>query len=194
LRYIAAAIVLLIGAFPLSRADSRYPDFIENVYLSEEEAVRRVYPKGTTVKSEERVLTPEEQKRIETRLRWKIAEDRFTIIRGYQDEKSTGYAVITEEIGKFKPITFIVKVSEKGIVERVEVMVYRESRGGEVRRQRFLRQFRKKDSRDPIRINRDIMNVTGATLSVRAMSAGVKKVLVVLEELGYIENRVPEEK
>ena len=62
------------------------------------------------------------------------------------------------------------------------ILVYRESRGGEVRRQRFLRQYRGKDGRDPIRINRDIINITGATMSVRALNTGVRKSLSLLEE------------
>ena len=62
-------------------------------------------------------------------------------------------------------------------------MVYREPVGAEVRRQRFSRQFRGKTAKDPLRINRDILNVTGATMSVQAMTAGVKKVLVILDEL-----------
>ena len=61
------------------------------------------------------------------------------------------------------------------------ILVYRESRGGEVRRSRFLRQYRGKSSADPIRINRDIINITGATLSVRALNTGIKKQLVLVE-------------
>ena len=65
----------------------------------------------------------------------------------------------------------------------MEVMVYRESVGAEVRRQRFARQFRGKTAKDSLRINRDILNITGATMSVQAMTAGVKKTLVILDEL-----------
>ena len=61
------------------------------------------------------------------------------------------------------------------------MMVYRESRGGEVRRRRFLVQYEGKSLGSPIRINRDIIGVTGATLSVRAMNAGVKKTLGIIE-------------
>ena len=60
-------------------------------------------------------------------------------------------------------------------------MVYREAVGEEVRRARFTRQFRGRSAKDPLRINRDILNVTGATMSVQAMTAGVKKVLVLLD-------------
>jgi len=35
---------------------------------------------------------------------------------------------------------------------------------------------------DPVRVNRDIINISGATMSVRSMSAGVKRVLVLVDE------------
>ena len=69
------------------------------------------------------------------------------------------------------------------MVRGVEVLVYRESRGGEVRRSRFLRQYGGKDADDAIRLNRDIINVAGATLSVRAMNRGVKAALVTRDVL-----------
>jgi len=63
------------------------------------------------------------------------------------------------------------------------VLVYRESRGSEVRKKRFNYQYEGKTIYDPIRINRDIINISGATMSVRSMSAGVKRVLVLVDEL-----------
>ena len=70
-------------------------------------------------------------------------------------------------------------------------MVYRESRGDGVKRQRFLKQFRKKDVEDHLRLTRDIVGVSGATMSSRALAVGVKKVLAVVD-LKY--NGVKEEK
>src|SRR3989441_6153688 len=42
----------------------------------------------------------------------------------------------------------------------------------EVKEKRFLRQFRGKTAGDPIRINQDILNYTGATLSSKALARG----------------------
>lgn len=161
-----------------------YPEFVEQVFLTEEAALKTVFPGADKVIRETRVLSPGEKQRIEARLGWVLNESSVTVHRGFKDGAPQGQAMITEEIGKFKPITFIVKVTNEGRVERVEIMTYREAVGAEVRRQRFARQFKGKTARDPLRINRDILNVTGATLSVQAVTAGVKKVLILLEETG----------
>jgi Na+-translocating ferredoxin:NAD+ oxidoreductase RnfG subunit len=91
-----------------------------------------------------------------------------------------GYAVVTEEIGKYRPITFMVGATPDLAVRDVEVLAYRESRGGEVKRKRFLSQYRGKRAADPIDVNRDIVNISGATISVRSLNAGVKRVLAEL--------------
>ena len=60
-------------------------------------------------------------------------------------------------------------------------MVYREVRGGEIRQRRFLSQYKGKRSSDPIQLDRDIVGVTGATLSVQGANRAVHKALAVLE-------------
>ena len=47
--------------------------------------------------------------------------------------------------------------------------------------QRFLKQFRGKSTNDPIRMNRDITVLSGATMSSRALTAGVKKALILVQ-------------
>ncbi len=166
--------------------EKNYPEYVEQVFLTEAGALKSVFPVTTTVKKEIHTFTPAEKERIESKLGWILNEKAVTVYKGIgSDGKAQGFAVIAEEIGKFKPITFIVKAGMDGKVERVEVMVYREAVGSEVRRQRFARQFRGKSAKDPLRINRDIINVTGATMSVQAMTAGVKKALIILDELYF---------
>jgi len=155
---------------------------ILEVYLSPDEALRAAFPGAARFEREEVTLTPEQSARVSEAAGYPVSERRFAAYRAMAAEGPVGYAVITDEIGKFHHITFLVGVDPDGRVEGVEVLVYRESRGGEVRHRRFLRQYDGKSIRDPIRLNRDIINITGATLSVRAINRGVRKVLGVLRE------------
>jgi hypothetical protein len=76
-------------------------------------------------------------------------------------------AWILEDIGKEFPITagFVVK---SGAIEAARVLIFRESRGDEIRYPGFLKQFRgahlRKDELEP-----HIDGISGATLSVWAM-------------------------
>ncbi|MGH8609816.1 MAG: FMN-binding protein [Gammaproteobacteria bacterium] len=77
-------------------------------------------------------------------------------------------AWILEEIGKTQPITTGIVVSH-GEIERIKVLIFRESRGWEVRYPFFTDQFRGTGLTDQNRLDRDIDGISGATLSVRAL-------------------------
>lgn len=77
-------------------------------------------------------------------------------------------AWILEEIGKERPITTGLVV-DRGRIERIEVLIYRESRGWEVRYPFFTEQFEGAMLTEDERLDRRIDGITGATLSVRAL-------------------------
>ena len=75
---------------------------------------------------------------------------------------------ILEETGKEEMITAGFVVSD-GRIDHVRVLVYRESRGQEVRQPSFLNQFREAALAPGNRLDREIDGIVGATLSVGAM-------------------------
>ncbi|MGV6807464.1 MAG: FMN-binding protein [bacterium] len=87
-------------------------------------------------------------------------------VRYWQRDDKTAW--ILEEVGKELPITIGVVVNSVGI-ERVKILTYRESRGGEVRYPAFLEQFTGGNTNQKGRLDRHIDGITGATLSVRAV-------------------------
>jgi hypothetical protein len=155
----------------------------EDVYLTNEEAARLMFPDSEKIRYEVLTLTPDQKTLIEQRIKWQFPEEFFECFIGETDGKVDGWAIIQHTIGKHKPMTYMVGVDPDGEVMNVEVLVYRESRGSEVRKKRFNFQYEGKDVHDPIRINRDVINISGATMSVRSMSAGVKRALVLVDEL-----------
>jgi hypothetical protein len=153
-----------------------------DVLLSEEEALTVMFPKSKKIRKEVIELTPEQKRLIESRIGWTFPEESFEVYIGETGEQLEGYAVIHNTIGKHKPMTYMVGVDPRGHVTNVELMVFREARGSEVGRKRFNYQYEGKTVVDPVRINKDIINISGATMSVRSMSAGVKRVLVLIDE------------
>jgi hypothetical protein len=154
------------------------------VFLTPDEARARAFPQAVRFDTLTIQLPTHTQGRLLDRGLGAFADDSVAVYIARDSAAApVGYAIIGEEIGKYRPITFLVAVDLHLQVSSVAILVYRESRGGEVRRQRFLRQYRGKDGTDPIRINRDIINITGATLSVRALNKGVRKSLLLLEAM-----------
>lgn len=152
------------------------------VFMSEEEALKIMLPKSKRVRKEAIQLTQEKKDLIEQRIGWKFPEPAFEVYIGETGEKIDGYAMVHNTIGKHKHMTYMVGVDAEGAISDVELLVFREARGSEVGRKRFNAQYEGKTALDPIRINKDIINITGATMSVRSISAGVKRALVLIDE------------
>lgn len=163
----------------------------EGVFLKEKEAPEAVFPDATTFSRKVVPSTSALREKIKQRMgrtKTSLWEASYTTFIAKKKDKILGYAVIVEEIGKHRPITFVVGVGKDGKVRDVALMVYREPYGGEVRDGRFLAQYQGKDLKAPLLPYRDIRNVTGATLSVEAIGRGVKKALA-LVEIVYLQSR-----
>lgn len=152
------------------------------VFMSEDDAVKIMLPKSQRVRKELLRLTASQKETIEQRIGWKFPEDSFDLYIGETNGKVDGYAMVHNTIGKHKHMTYMVGVDGKGECTDVELLVFREAKGSEVGRKRFNSQYEGKTVSDPIRINKDIINLSGATMSVRSISAGVKRVLVLVDE------------
>lgn len=77
-------------------------------------------------------------------------------------------AWVLDEIGKEMPITIGIVIGN-GAVESVKVLVYRESRGWEVKSPAFTAQFSGAKLTTDQQLDRHIDGISGATLSVRAL-------------------------
>jgi len=144
------------------------------VYLTKKQAFEIAFPGADEIKKERLWPTKEEIRAIEEIYMYKIYETRFTFYTGIKNGKSMGSMLIDNIIGKSFPITFMTVLNTDGTVRDVEIMVYREPQGWEVRYKSFRSQFYGKDtSSNP----NEILSISGATLSVRAIKSGVYKAI-----------------
>lgn len=111
------------------------------VYLTEEEALKLMFPKSTRIKKELLRVPTDKKIVIEERIGWKFPEDAFEVYIGETGAQIDGYALIQNTIGKHKPMTYMVGVDARGHVSNVELLVFREARGSEVRTKRFNVQY-----------------------------------------------------
>jgi hypothetical protein len=92
-----------------------------------------------------------------------------------------GWFIVDEVIGKHEFITYAIGLTSNGAVRGLEIMDYRESYGGQVRDPKWRAQFVGKTKADPLILDRDIKNISGATLSSRHLTDGVRRVLALYE-------------
>lgn len=101
-------------------------------------------------------------------------------VKYWQAGKRTAW--VLDEIGKERPITIAVVVEEDRVVN-LQVLAFRESRGGEVRQGFFTRQFKGAALKEANTLDRPVDGITGATLSVRAVTKVAQLALVFHREV-----------
>lgn len=100
-----------------------------------------------------------------------------TVLRVARGDSLLGFAAVGNVIGKDQPITFLVAIDPGARLKDVDVLVYREPYGGEVAYDAWRRQFRGKSAADSLRVGREIRAISGATISVHAVTLGVGRLL-----------------
>lgn len=92
-----------------------------------------------------------------------------------------GWFVIDEVLGKHERIKYAVAIGPDGAVKGIEILEYNESYGYEVRDPAWRQQFVGKTAASTLKLGGDIKNLSGATLSSKHITGGVKRVLVMYE-------------
>ena len=100
-----------------------------------------------------------------------------TVFRVARGDSLLGFAVVRAVKGKDQPITFLVATDPADRLRDIDILVYREPYGGEVAYDAWRRQFRGKSSDDQLEVGRDIRSISGATISVNAVTLGVRRAL-----------------
>lgn len=92
-----------------------------------------------------------------------------------------GWVLTDHAIGKYEFIDYAAGFDAQGAATGVEVLVYRESHGAEIRNAAWRRQFAGARGPKQIRFNDDIRNITGATLSCQHLTEGVQRLSALVQ-------------
>ncbi len=147
-------------------------------YLTEEQACRVLFPK-TKLIPQWVELSAEQVKKIAKKSGERVLKPKVRVWRGPSNEAM----IVDEVVGKHEFITYAVAIASDGSVKGIEILEYKETYGYEVRRAEWRKNFVGKTIRDPIRLEKDIPNISGATLSSVHVTNGVRRVLNTYEVL-----------
>jgi Na+-translocating ferredoxin:NAD+ oxidoreductase RnfG subunit len=148
-------------------------------YLSVEQAQHLSFPVATRFVEAHIVFRPADVAAIEQRSGQKVRTRGEQVWRAEADGRLLGFFIVDYVIGKHEAIDYSVAIGSDGRVKRVEILEYRESYGGEVANRDWLAQFVAKSGNDGLKPGSDIRIISGATLSSRHVTEGIKLVLAI---------------
>lgn len=163
---------LCAAGLGVAAACAAAPFTFAEIYLTEDEAGALLLP-GETLSNAAVTLTEAQQKQIakESGVRVRSAQVRALRASG------GGWLLFDQVVGKHEFIDFALALTRDGSVKGVEILTYSERYGGQVRDPKWRAQFAGKTSASPLKLDEDIVNISGATLSCNNVTRGVRRLL-----------------
>lgn len=144
-------------------------------FLSVSEAQKLFFPNADAYLDKSFSLSSEQRDKIKELAGVRQREKAPSVFRAEAKKKLLGWMLVDDVVGKHEFITFATAISPEGKVLGVEVLSYRETHGGEVKSADWRKKFQGKTLADPFKLDEDIPNISGATLSCRNITDGVKR-------------------
>lgn len=146
------------------------------IYVSVEDAQKRLFP-GEKLTQTPVLLT--EAQRDKMRELSSVREP----FRGERVWRTAGgdWFIVDEVVGKHEMVKYALAIRADGSIQGIEIMEYVESYGYEVGEASWRNQFVGKTAAAPLKLNKDIQNISGATLSCKHLTDGVKRLMVMHE-------------
>ena len=149
-------------------------------YLTVEQAARQLFPEAERFEERAWALDASTLQKLAA-MGVTPRSARWTLRLAWRGTELMGVLVADAVIGKFELINYAVAIATDGRVRGLEILSYRESHGHEIRLPAWRRQFVGKAQGAAISVGDDIANISGATLSCRHVTEGVKRIVAVVE-------------
>jgi FMN-binding domain len=143
-------------------------------YLSVADAQHALFPQADAFREVALSLSPSQHARVAALAGAQPPHRSLRAFKALKGEELLGYVFIDEVIGKEDFITYAVGIDPRGRLTAPEVLAYRESHGGEIRSSAWRQQFAGREDLGQLRVQTDIKNIAGATLSCQHLTEGVR--------------------
>lgn len=120
-------------------------------------------------------------KEVNNKLKLKITDKNFFKI--VKNNQLIGYAFIDKAPSKTDEFDYLVLFDKNLVLKKAKILIYREDYGGEIGSKRWLKQFAGKTSSDRLKYEKDIVAISGATISANSMTVAVNNLLISIDIL-----------
>jgi Na+-translocating ferredoxin:NAD+ oxidoreductase RnfG subunit len=141
-------------------------------YMTREQAGEILFP-GESMTDKSFDLTKDQMKQISRAAGVRVRSERVNVLQAGKG----GWLFFDSVVGKHEFIDYAMGISSDGAVVGVEILEYRETYGHQVKDPKWRAQFAGKTTANPLELDKDIQNISGATLSSNNITKGVRRLL-----------------
>jgi len=146
------------------------------VFKTQDEALLQAFPDSAKIERLVVFLTDEQMDSIQKMAKTKLASKIVTYYRGTRQDSALGYAFFNTKTVRTKPAIFMTVLYGDGSINYVQMLAFYEPMDY-LPIPKWFTQFVGKTLGRQLWPRRGIHNVSGATLSVRAITLGVRQAL-----------------
>jgi len=152
------------------------------VFYAKDEALRVAFPEADAIEKQTFFLTDEQVRQVEVLARARMDSKLVAVYVGKRDQKILGYALIDVHTVRTLPEAAMVVLSPDGKVVSTLVLAFYEPQEY-LPPGRWLKQFEHKPLLRDLAVGREIVGLTGATLTAHAITESVRKALALYQVL-----------
>lgn len=152
------------------------------VFYAKQEALEIAFPEADDVETKSFFLTQEQIGLVQNLAKAPLDAKVVAFYIGRKGETVLGYAFIETHIVRTLPETFLIVVSPAGTIQRVLTLAFYEPLEY-LPSERWIGQFDGQVLTPQLQLQRDIHGITGSTLTARAVTRGIRKVLALFQVL-----------
>jgi Na+-transporting NADH:ubiquinone oxidoreductase subunit NqrC len=165
-----------IVALPAGLVLSATPSYA-TVYFTADAVKKALFPEAMSFADRSVTLSKAQMTSIAKASGTRVTSAKVSVFEAQGANGKLGMLFIDKVYGKHEFITFALALDSGGSVRGIEIMDYRESYGDQIRQPKWRTQFDGKRSGQPLRIDKEILNISGATLSCVHITEGVRRLL-----------------
>jgi Na+-translocating ferredoxin:NAD+ oxidoreductase RnfG subunit len=155
------------------------PQCIAAQYMTVEQARALIFPTADEYIQKPVHLSKEQMQEVEKLSGVAGRSAQQPVWQAMSKGKMIGWFFVDQVIGKHELITYALGIDPTGSVSQLQIIEYLEVYGSQVRYLNWRDQFVGKTVKSPLQIDSDIANISGATLSARHLTDGIRRLLFV---------------
>jgi Na+-translocating ferredoxin:NAD+ oxidoreductase RnfG subunit len=152
-------------------------------YTTVEQAQKLMFGSGAQFERRDLKLDKDMARDIEKRAGVRVRVLEVPLWEVSENGLPAGYFIVDEVYGKHELITYALALDSGGKIKQIEILEYRENYGSQIRFPQWRAQFTGKTIADPVELDSDIQNISGATLSSRHVTEGIKRLLATYDRV-----------
>lgn len=157
--------------------------FSSDIKLKSEAAIMVFYGPQSELIFKKMPLPPAIKSEIQNKVKQSFFKEDVYSWKVKMGDTVAGYVLLDNVLGKAMPITFMVMFDTGGKILNTQIVKYRESIGGEVASRGWAQQFVGKTCDSGFVVGTDVDGISGATISVSAITRGIQKLACLLSKI-----------